>query len=94
MCFYYAEGGRLSEDAGRNEEVTKQIAAKLVHRGFMVDYAGGDTRGAFLRPVVSRGTGIQRVEELIEIVDQIGSMVWDSNVEPIMEYSTGSEASL
>ncbi|KAI4940584.1 hypothetical protein J4E86_010784 [Alternaria arbusti] len=93
VCFYYAEGGRLSEDAGRNEEVTKQIAAQLVHRGFMVDYAGGDTRGAFLRPVVSRGTGIQKVEELIEVVEQIGSTVWGSNVETFMEYSTGSDVS-
>lgn len=83
----------MSEDAGRNEEVTKQIAAQLVHRGFMVDYAGGDTRGAFLRPVVSRGTGIQKVEELIEVVEQIGSTVWESNVETFMEDSTGSDVS-
>lgn len=94
VCFYYAKGGQLNEDASRNENVTKQIAAELVRQGFMVDYAGGDARGAFLRPVVSRGTGIQKVEELVEVVAQIGSIVWDNNVEPMVEYSTGSEVSL
>ena len=41
-------------------------------KGFMIEYAGGDERGSFLRPVVSRGTGRRTVEALVEAVVDLG----------------------
>ena len=55
VCFYYAKGRRLRENREENGRVTKQVVQGLVPKGFMIDYAGGDERGSFLRPVVSRG---------------------------------------
>ena len=55
VCFYYAKGRRLHENREESERVTKQVVQGLVHKGFMVEYAGGDERGSFLRPLVSRG---------------------------------------
>lgn len=72
VCFYYAKGRRLHEDREENERVTKQVVQGLVHKGFMVDYAGGDERGSFLGPVVSRGTGKTTVEALVEAVVDLG----------------------
>ena len=72
VCFYYAKGGLLFEDGKDNSTVTKHIVKGLRPRGFMIDYAGGDERGSFLRPVVSRGTGKAVVEALIEAVVVLG----------------------
>lgn len=75
VCFFYAKGGVL-RDAEGNGRVTKKIAGGLVPRGFMVDYAGVDGRGAFLRVVIARGTGMGAVEGLVEAVVEIGGRVW------------------
>ena len=72
VCFYYAKGRRLHENREENERVTKQVVRGLVSKGFMIDYAGGDERGSFLRPVVSRGTGRGTVEALVEAVVDLG----------------------
>ena len=42
----------------------------------MVDYAGIDERGSFLRVVVSRGTGRQTVEALVLAVREEGEKIW------------------
>ena len=72
VCFYYAKGGTLYENGKDNSTVTEQIVTGLRPRGFMIDYAGGDKRGSFLRPVVSRGTGKVVVEALVEAVVDLG----------------------
>lgn len=72
VCMYYARDGILHEDSERNGEVTKRIVRGLVEKGFMIDYANGDERGAFLRPVVSRNTGRGTVDALIEAVLELG----------------------
>lgn len=78
VCFYYAKGGKVREGEGENGWVTREVVRGLVPRGFMVDYAGGgDGRGAFLRAVVSRGTGRGTVEGLVEAVVDIGGKVWE-----------------
>ena len=81
VCFYYAEDGILKESAEENGRVTREITQRLVPRGFMIDYAGGDERGAFMRVVVSRGTGRGTVEGLVEAVGDLGAKVWGSAVE-------------
>ena len=42
----------------------------------MIDYAGIDGRGSFLRVVVSRGTGKQTVEVLVQAVREEGEKIW------------------
>lgn len=76
VCFYYAEGGRLRESAQLNAEVTQTIVAGLVPKGFMIDYASVDERGAFMRCVVSRGTGRETVEGLLKAVVGLGQKAW------------------
>ncbi|KAF6235643.1 hypothetical protein HO173_006326 [Letharia columbiana] len=76
VCFYYAGGGTLHDEAGDNGRVTKEVVRGLVPRGFMIDYAGGDERGAFMRAVVSRGTGRGTVEGLVEAVVELGRKAW------------------
>lgn len=72
VCFYYARGGTLREEAEENGRITKEVVRGLVPRGFMIDFAGGDERGAFMRVVVSRGTGRGTVEGLVEAVVDLG----------------------
>lgn len=76
VCFYYAEGGALHEGPEENARVTREVVQGLVPRGFMIDYAGGDGRGAFMRAVVSRETGRGTVEGLVEAVVELGGKVW------------------
>jgi len=76
VCFFYARGGKVKGGAEMNGKVTKEIAARLVPRGFMVDYAGVDDRGAFLRVVVGRETGRGTVEGLVEAVNELGQEAW------------------
>ena len=42
----------------------------------MIDYAGIDERGSFLRVVVSRGTGRQTVHALVLGVREEGEKIW------------------
>jgi len=76
VCFFYAKAGASKCSAEENGRVTKAIVQGLVPRGFMVDYAGVDERGSFLRVVVSRGTGRGTVEGLIGAVGEVGGKVW------------------
>lgn len=77
VCFFYAKEGKLKDSANGNASVTKEVVRGLVPKGFMVDYAGVDDRGAFLRVVVSRGTGRGTVEGLVEAVGELGEKVWE-----------------
>lgn len=76
VCFFCARGGEVKGSAEGNGRVTKAVAGGLVPRGFMVDYAGMDERGAFLRVVVSRETGKGTVEGLVEAVGELGGKAW------------------
>lgn len=75
VCFYYAPGRRLRERAEENSAMTVAVAAGLVLRGFMVDYADGE-RGSFLRVVVSRVTSQEAVVSLVDAVVRVGGEVW------------------
>lgn len=77
VCFYYARGGKVHEEGEENGRVTREVVRGLVPRGFMIDYAGGDGMGAFMRAVVSRGTGRGTVEGLVEAVVDVGGKVWE-----------------
>ena len=85
VCFFYGKGGVVKgegegEYGGKggkeNSRVTRVIAAGLVVRGFMVDYARVDGRGRFLRVVVNRGTRRGTVEGLVRAVVEVGEGVW------------------
>ncbi|KAL5113229.1 Glutamate decarboxylase 2, partial [Pleosporales sp. CAS-2024a] len=69
VCFYYARGGALADDADTNSKVTADMAARLVTRGFMIDYAPGD-KGYFFRVVVNGGTRRGTVEGLVKALEE------------------------
>ncbi|KAM4056613.1 pyridoxal-dependent decarboxylase conserved domain-containing protein [Hirsutella rhossiliensis] len=72
VCFYHAPGGRLSEDAARNTKQTQRMVERLVHRGFMVDYAPGD-KGSFLRVVVNVQTLATTIQGLVRAIEQVAT---------------------
>ncbi len=87
VCFYYAPGGGGGDDgraaaaaaaadvpAAENTRRTRAIAARLVRRGFMVDYAPGD-RGSFFRVVVNAQTLRATVEGLLKALLDVGREV-------------------
>jgi glutamate decarboxylase len=75
VCFYYAEGGKLGEDAETNSKATSEIASRLISRGFMIDFAPGE-RGKFFRVVVNgnllKGTLDGLVKALEETARDLG----------------------
>lgn len=71
ICFYYAEGGKLSESKEENTKTTRRIAAALIPRGFMVDFAPGE-RGSFFRVVVNTQTRTGTVEGLVNAILECG----------------------
>ncbi|KAK1979407.1 pyridoxal phosphate-dependent transferase [Colletotrichum cereale] len=74
VCFYYAPGGRLAEDAETNTKRTSQMVAKLIGRGFMIDYAPGE-RGSFFRVVVNCQTLQGTVDGLVKALEEVGREV-------------------
>lgn len=74
VCFYYAPGGRLPEDPATNTRSTRAMAAKLIERGFMVDYAPGD-KGSFFRVVVNVQTLKGTVDGLVKAIEVVGEEV-------------------
>lgn len=71
VCFYYAPGGRLPEDAATNTQWTKIMVEKMIGRGFMADYAPGP-KGSFFRVVVNCQTLRGTVEGLIKGLEEVG----------------------
>ncbi|KAI2471581.1 glutamate decarboxylase [Annulohypoxylon bovei var. microspora] len=74
VCFYYAPGGVLSDDAEENTRRTREIVARLVPRGFMVDYAPGE-KGSLFRVVVNCSTLKSTVEGLFKALREAGREV-------------------
>ena len=74
VCFYYAPGGRVAEAAAENTRRTREIAARLVPRGFMVDYAPGPS-GSFFRVVVNSQTLRGTLEGLVRALGEVGREV-------------------
>ena len=70
VCFYYAPDDEPAENTRR----TREIAARLVRRGFMVDYAPGP-RGSFFRVVVNCETLPGTVDGLLKAVGEAGREV-------------------
>uniref|UniRef100_A0A8H7NJ65 Glutamate decarboxylase n=1 Tax=Bionectria ochroleuca TaxID=29856 RepID=A0A8H7NJ65_BIOOC len=74
ICFYYAPGGKLSEDPEANTKITADIVHKLIPRGFMVDYAPGE-KGSFFRVVINWQTLFTTVEGLVKAIEILGSEI-------------------
>ncbi|RYP59649.1 hypothetical protein DL769_008450 [Monosporascus sp. CRB-8-3] len=74
VCFYYAPGGELTDDKEENTRRTKEMVAKLVPRGFMVDYAPGE-KGSFFRAVVNCQTLKGTVDGLMKALSDVGREV-------------------
>lgn len=70
VCFYYAPAGQLSEDDEVNGERTSRLAAQLLKKGLMVDYAPGP-KGKMIRAVINIGTKRETVETLVRLIEQI-----------------------
>lgn len=74
VCFYYAPGGVLADDAEENTRRTREMVARLVPRGFMVDYAPGE-KGSLFRVVVNCSTLKSTVEGLLKALKEVGKEV-------------------
>lgn len=71
VCFYYCKGGKLHIQKEENTKVTSTIAQSLIPRGFMVDYAPGDS-GSFFRVVVNIQSEKHTIDKLIKAIDEVG----------------------
>ncbi|KAK1757248.1 glutamate decarboxylase 1 [Echria macrotheca] len=71
VCFYYAPGGVLPADADVTTRRTRAMAARLIERGFMVDYAPGE-RGSFFRVVVNCQTLRGTADGLVRALEAVG----------------------
>ncbi|KAK4160118.1 putative glutamate decarboxylase [Cladorrhinum sp. PSN259] len=74
VCFYYAPGGKVTEDKRENNRRTKAMVEKLIRRGYMVDYAPGRW-GSFFRVVVNCQTLRGTVEGLVRGLSEVGREV-------------------
>jgi glutamate decarboxylase len=75
VCFYYAPGGQLAQDAQTNTRQTRAITAELLKIGFMIDYAPGE-KGSFFRVVVNCETERDTVQRLLRCLQDVGSQVY------------------
>ena len=66
----------MHEVGEENSRVTREVVNGLVPMGFMIDHAVLDEKGSFMRCVVSRGTGRETVEGLVEAVVDLGGKIW------------------
>ncbi|KAI2603767.1 glutamate decarboxylase [Hypoxylon sp. NC1633] len=74
VCFYYAPGRAMSENAEENTRRTRRMVDRLLDRGFMIDYAPGE-RGSFFRVVVNCQTLRSTVEGLFAALGEVGREV-------------------
>jgi glutamate decarboxylase len=70
VCFYFARGGKLSEDKEVNGELTRRIVEGMIGRGFMIDFAPGP-HGKFFRVVVSGGTRKGTLDGLVKAAEEV-----------------------
>jgi len=73
VCFYYNKQSGVGH-RNKNSVVTERIAAKLIPRGFMVDYAPGE-EGKFFRVVVNGMTTRETVDGLVKAIEEVGKGV-------------------
>ncbi|CEJ92709.1 hypothetical protein VHEMI08343 [[Torrubiella] hemipterigena] len=71
VCFYYTPDGFATDDAEVNTRLTREIAKRMVPRGFMFDFAPGP-RGQFFRIVVNFQTLAGTVEGLVKGMHEVG----------------------
>lgn len=71
VCFYFGADQMVANQKEKNSWRTKEIARRLVPRGFMVDYAPGES-GLFFRAVVHLNTRYATVESLVKTVVEEG----------------------
>jgi glutamate decarboxylase len=69
VCFYFARNGKLGGDAELNGRITSEIAARLISRGFMIDFAPGE-KGKFFRVVVNGGTRKGTLVGLVKAIEE------------------------
>ncbi|KYK58088.1 glutamate decarboxylase [Drechmeria coniospora] len=74
VCFYYAPGGSVSDEAEENSRRTRAMVDKMLGRGFMFDFAPGP-RGHFFRVVVNCQTLIGTVNGLFKGLEEAGHEV-------------------
>jgi glutamate decarboxylase len=72
ICFYYAPGEGQLREKEENTRITREVAQKLIPRGFMVDYAPGE-RGSFFRVVLNTQTRRGTVDGLIRAIEEVGA---------------------
>jgi len=73
VCFYYHKQSGVGH-RNKNSLITERIAAKLIPRGFMVDYAPGE-EGKFFRVVVNGMTTRDTVDGLVKAIEEVGKDV-------------------
>lgn len=71
VCFYYAPGGALADNAKENTRRTSEMVKKLVPSGFMIDYSPGP-QGSFFRVVLNCDTLKGTVEGLVKALERVG----------------------
>jgi glutamate decarboxylase len=69
VCFYYAKGGNLGDEADANSKATTEIANRLISRGFMIDFAPGE-KGKFFRVVVNGGLIKGTLDGLVKALEE------------------------
>ncbi|KAH8151695.1 uncharacterized protein LAJ45_04317 [Morchella importuna] len=70
VCFYYTPEGVLFDNAKKNTTTTRAIAAKLVAKGFMIDYSPDPTYGEFFRAVVNSRTTKETIDALVCAIEE------------------------
>ena len=74
VCFYYADAtagaGQPSTDAAVNTRRTREAVARLIRRGFMIDFAPGQ-HGSFFRVVLNWQTRPGTVQGLVRALELV-----------------------
>ena len=74
VCSYYAPGGVLAAEPQANTARTREMAQRLIQRGFMVDFAPGE-KGSFFRVVVNCQTLSGTVDGLVKALEEVGKQI-------------------
>ncbi|KAI9152062.1 Glutamate decarboxylase 1 [Paramyrothecium foliicola] len=71
ICFYYAPGGHIASTKEENTRRTREMVRKMVHRGFMFDFAPGP-HGHFFRVVTNCQTLVGTMDGLFKGLREVG----------------------